>query len=154
MLALLQGVKYMRFFLKKYFRPVVVSGFEPVDVMNSISMIVKQFLEGKFEVEVQYKRAVTREGNIKAQELIEKYFEKAHFSWRGLGEIKDSGWRLKKEFDRYNAEIIFKDILPNRKIDDHKLCICGDILKGKAKPYDAPYLEKLVSQTLLLVAVW
>ncbi len=140
--SVITGSKIYEIFPKKYFRPVVVSGFEPVDVMNSISMIVKQFLEGRFEVEVQYTRAVTREGNIKAQELIEKYFEKAPFNWRGLGEIKDSGWRLKREFDRYNAEVTFKDILPNRKIDDHKLCICGDILKGKAKPYDCTIFGK------------
>ncbi len=140
--SVITGSKIYEIFPKKYFRPVVVSGFEPVDVMNSISMVVKQFLEGRFEVEVQYTRAVTREGNIKAQELIEKYFEKAPFSWRGLGEIIDSGWRLKREFDRYNAEVTFKDILPNKKIDDHKLCICGDILKGKAKPYDCTIFGK------------
>ncbi len=86
--SIITGSKIYEIFPKKYFRPVVVSGFEPVDVMNSISMVVKQFLEGKFEVEVQYKRAVTREGNIKAQELIEKYLRKPLLVGEGLERLK------------------------------------------------------------------
>jgi hydrogenase expression/formation protein HypD len=102
--------------------------------MQSISMIVKQFIENRCELEVEYMRAVTYEGNLKAQELIEKYFEKADFRWRGLGDIPQSGLRLRPEYDKYNAETIYKDILPTEEINDHKLCICGDILKGKATP--------------------
>ena len=102
--------------------------------MQSISMIVKQFVENKCKLEVQYKRAVSYEGNMKAQVMIGKYFQKADFRWRGLGDIPMSGLRLKDEYDRYNAEKIYDAILPKQPIDDHKLCICGDILKGKATP--------------------
>ena len=132
--SVISGSKIYEEFPRDWGKPVVVSGFEPVDVMQSISMIVKQFIEGRCELEVEYKRAVTYEGNLKAQKLIEKYFEKADFRWRGLGDIPQSGLRLRSEYDKYNAEVIYNDILPKQPIDDHKLCICGDILKGKATP--------------------
>ncbi|MDO8453864.1 MAG: hydrogenase formation protein HypD [Sulfurimonas sp.] len=133
--SVISGSKIYEEFPRDFHMPVVVSGFEPVDVMQSISMLVKQFAEGICELEVEYKRAVTRDGNLKAQALIDKYFEKAqNFRWRGLGDIPKSGLKLRAEFDAYNAEVIYKDILPHEPIDDHKLCICGDILKGKANP--------------------
>lgn len=133
--SVISGSKIYEEFPRDWGKPVVVSGFEPVDVMQSISMIVKQFIEGRCELEVEYKRAVNREGNLKAQELIEKYFQKADlFKWRGLGNIPKSGLRLRDEYDSYNAESIYKDVLPTEEINDHKLCICGDILKGKATP--------------------
>lgn len=133
--SVITGSKIYEEFPRDFHKPVVVSGFEPVDVMQSISMIVKQFIEGRCELEVEYKRAVNREGNLRAQELNEKYFEKAqNFRWRGLGDIPKSGLKLRDEYNAYNAEIIYNDILPKEPIDDHKLCICGDILKGKASP--------------------
>ncbi len=133
--SVISGSKIYEEFPQDFNKPVVVSGFEPVDVMQSISMLVKQFAEGRCALEVEYKRAVTRDGNLKAQALIEKYFEKAqNFRWRGLGDIPQSGLKLRAEFDGYNAEVIYKNILPHEPIDDHKLCICGDILKGKANP--------------------
>ncbi|MBU0721208.1 hydrogenase formation protein HypD [bacterium] len=133
--SVISGSKIYEEFPRDYNRPVVVSGFEPVDVMHSISMIVKQFVQNRCELETEYKRAVTREGNLIAQSLIDKYFQKAqNFRWRGLGDIPKSGLELKPEFDRYNAETIYKEILPTQEINDHKLCICGDILKGKATP--------------------
>ncbi len=133
--SVIAGAKIYEKFPKEYKRPVVVSGFEPVDVMEGVLMVLKQFNEGKFEVEIQYKRAVTYEGNIKAQKMIEHYFEKASlFKWRGLGNVPNSGWRLKKEFSHLDAEVIYKDILPIEEIEDHKLCICGDILRGMAHP--------------------
>ncbi|MBU0632733.1 hydrogenase formation protein HypD [bacterium] len=133
--SVISGSKIYEEFPRDWGKPVVVSGFEPVDVMQSISMIVKQFIEGRCELEVEYKRAVNREGNTKAQALIDKYFQKAEqFRWRGLGDIPRSGLKLRAEYDAYNAEVIYNDILPKQPIDDHKLCICGDILKGKATP--------------------
>jgi len=133
--SVITGSKIYEEFPRDFHKPVVVSGFEPVDVMQSISMIVKQFIEGRCELEVEYKRAVNREGNLRAQELNEKYFEKAqNFRWRGLGDIPKSGLKLRDEYNAYNAEILYKDILTKEPIDDHKLCICGDILKGKASP--------------------
>ncbi len=128
---------------RKYKTPIVVAGFEPVDVMEAILMLVRQFNEGRFEVENQYKRAVSKKGNIKAQNLINHYMERrSHFRWRGLGDIKDSALRLKDEYARFDAEVVFDEILPKNEIDDHKLCICGEILKGNAKPYDCKVFGK------------
>jgi hydrogenase expression/formation protein HypD len=133
--SVITGSKIYEEFPRDYGKPVVVAGFEPVDVMQSISMLIKQFLEGRCELEVEYKRAVNREGNLKAQALNAKYMEKAqNFRWRGLGDIPNSGLKLRAEYGIYNAEEVYKNILPNTPIDDHKLCICGDILKGKANP--------------------
>ncbi|WP_455757265.1 hydrogenase formation protein HypD [Sulfurimonas sp.] len=133
--SVISGSKIYEEFPRDFNKPVVVSGFEPVDVMQSISMIVKQFVENRCELEVEYKRAVNRDGNLNAQRLNNKYFEQVdQFRWRGLGDIPKSGLKLRPEYDSYNAEIIYDDILPKEPIDDHKLCICGDILKGKANP--------------------
>ncbi|MFT7859683.1 MAG: hydrogenase formation protein HypD [Sulfurimonas sp.] len=133
--SVISGSQIYEKFPREYKKPVVVSGFEPVDVMESISMIVKQFVQNRSELEVQYKRAVNREGNVKAQELNDRYFEKAeHFRFRGLGDIPEGGLQLRDEYRDYNAEVVYKDLLGSEPIDDHKLCICGDILKGKAKP--------------------
>ena len=133
--SVIAGSKIYEPFSKEYGRPVVVSGFEPVDVMEGISMIVKQFVENRCELEMQYKRVVTPEGNLNAQKLIDTYFDKvSFFRWRGLGNVPDSGLRLKDAFARYDAEVIYKDVLPIAEIEDHKLCIRGDILRGMAKP--------------------
>ena len=133
--SVIAGSKIYEAFPRDYGRPVVVSGFEPVDVMEGISMIVKQFVEGRCELEIQYKRVVTHEGNLNAQKLIETYFDKVDlFKWRGLGNIPKSGLKLKPEFAAYDAEVHYKEILPIKEIEDHKLCICGDILRGMAKP--------------------
>ncbi len=133
--SVISGSKIYEEFPRNYNRPVVVSGFEPVDVMQAISMIVKQFIENRCELEVEYNRLVSYDGNIKAQELVEKYFEKTDlFKWRGLGNIAKSGLRLKDEYSVYDAEVVYKDILPIEEIEDHKLCICGDILRGIASP--------------------
>jgi hydrogenase expression/formation protein HypD len=133
--SVITGSKIYEKFPKEYNRPVVVAGFEPVDVMEAILMMVRQFNEDRCELEIEYKRLVTHEGNVKAQKLIDKYFEKADlFKWRGLGNVPKSGYRLKAEFSEIDAEKVYADILPKEEIEDHKLCICGDILRGMAKP--------------------
>lgn len=135
--SVISGSKIYDEFPRDYGKPVVVSGFEPVDVMQSVLMIVKQVNEGRSEVEVEYSRSVSKDGNIVAQKLNDTYFERrSHFRWRGIGDIPNSALKLKDEYSKYDAEVIYKDILPNNEIDDHKLCICGDILKGKANPKD------------------
>jgi len=135
--SVISGSKIYDKFPKDYGRPVVVTGFEPVDAMQGISMIVKQFVEERCEMEVQYSRVVNHEGNTKAQALIEKYFEKMSlFRWRGLGNVPDSGLKLRAEYAEYDAEVKYKDVLPIAEIEDHKLCICGDILRGMAKPQE------------------
>jgi len=133
--SVIAGAKIYEEFPKKYKRPVVVSGFEPVDVMKSVLMIIRQFTQNRCELEVEYTRCVTYEGNLKAQNLIERYFEKrALFKWRGIGNIPDSAYKIRDEYAAYDAEVLYKDALPSVEIDDHKLCICGDILRGIAKP--------------------
>ncbi len=133
--SVISGSKIYDKFPKKYNRPVVVTGFEPVDMMEGILMIVKQFTQNRCENEIQYNRVVSHEGNLTAQKLINKYFDKVSlFKWRGLGNVPDSGLKLKDNYNFLDAEIIYKDVLPQEEIEDHKLCICGDILRGMAHP--------------------
>ena len=133
--SVIAGAKIYEKFPKEYNRPVVVSGFEPVDVMEGVLMVLRQFNENRCENEIQYKRVVSYEGNLNAQRIINQYFEKASlFKWRGLGNVPNSGWRLKSEYSDLDAEVIYKDVLPIEEIEDHKLCICGDILRGMAHP--------------------
>lgn len=121
----------------QYGTPVVVSGFEPVDVMEGILQIIGQKNEDRSEVEVQYSRAVTHEGNHKAQAMIEQTMNvRDTFRWRGLGDIAYSALQLGENYAHLNAEAVFSQFLSNEPIDDHKLCICGSILKGLAKPND------------------
>lgn len=141
--SVISGSKIYDEFAQKYKKPLVVSGFEPVDVMKSLYMILKQFNEKRCEVEVEYSRSVTKDGNTEAQKLNEKFFERReHFRWRGIGDIAQSALKLRDEFSYLDAEVLYKDILSDQKIDDHKLCICGDILKGKANPKDCKVFGK------------
>jgi hydrogenase expression/formation protein HypD len=123
--------------VERYGLPVVISGFEPVDILQSVKLIITQLIECRSDVEIQYTRAVTPEGNRKAQMLIERYFNvRKSFRWRGIGEIPESGLELREEYSHLDAEIIYKDILPDEIKEDHGLCICGDILRGKASPVE------------------
>ena len=141
--SVITGSKIYEKFPQKYGRPVVVAGFEPVDVMEAILMLVRQFNEGRCELEIEYKRSVTRDGNTKAQALIESYFEKADlFKWRGLGNVPESGYRLREEYAYLDAEKVYAEILPKEEIEDHKLCICGDILRGMANPPECTIFAK------------
>ncbi len=145
--SVISGSKIYEDFPKIYKKPTVVAGFEPVDVMQSISQILKQFLENRSELEIEYKRAVSYEGNLKAQELINKYFKKVSFTFRGVGEVKNSGYELKSEFDKYNAKIVYADVLPKEKVKENKACICPSILKGVAKPNDCKIFRKVCTPT-------
>lgn len=121
---------------QRYNTPVVVSGFEPVDVMEGILKIVRQKNEGRSDVEVQYSRSVNREGNRKAQAMIDETMQvRESFRWRGLGEIPRSALELRDEFGAWDAEKVFAAFLPTETVDDHTLCICGTILRGLAKPH-------------------
>ena len=104
-------------------------------MMEGVYKIIKQFTEDRCELEIQYNRVVSYDGNLQAQKLIDKYFDKVSlFKWRGLGNVPDSGLKLKDEYAKYDAEVIYDEILPKHEIEDHKLCICGDILRGMAHP--------------------
>jgi hydrogenase expression/formation protein HypD len=129
--------------VERYKTPVVISGFEPIDALESVLMIVRQFNDGRREVENQYSRAVTRSGNQTAKTLIDRYFTlRDTFRWRGLGDIPFSALRLREQYAHIDAEQIFADYLPNEPIDDHKLCLCAEILKGRAKPTDCKVFGK------------
>ena len=145
--SVISGSKIYEEFPLSYNKPVVVSGFEPVDVMQSISMIVKQFKEKRSDLEVEYKRLVSYEGNLKAQELINRYFKKVSFKFRGIGEVENSGYELKDEFDKYNAKIVYKDILPTQEVKENKACKCPEILKGVAKPTDCKIFGTVCTPT-------
>lgn len=142
--SVISGSQIYDEFAKHYHKPVVVSGFEPVDVMESVWMILKQITSNRSEVEVQYTRSVTKEGNLVAQKLNDTYFQRReHFRWRGIGDIAHSAYKLKDQYASIDAEVKYRDILLNNEINDHKLCICGDILKGKANPNDCKVFAKV-----------
>ena len=116
-------------------KPVVIAGFEPLDVMQAILMLVRQVNEGRAEVENEFTRAVTPAGNRKAQAMMERVFEvRERFEWRGLGEIPLSALRLRERFATFDAERRFE--LGYRKVADNRACECGAILRGLKKPTD------------------
>jgi hydrogenase expression/formation protein HypD len=118
----------------EYRVPFVVGGFEPVDLLEAISMLVAQLEEGRAEVENQYVRAVNREGNLQAQRILEQVFEPADRKWRGIGNIPMSGWRLRREFDAWNAEVVFG--LSESDVPEPPECISALVLQGLKKPVD------------------
>ena len=121
--------------------PIAVSGFEPLDLMDSILNLVSQHENGTHKVYNEYARVVSKDGNLKAKELIDRYFQPCDFEWRGLGVIKDSGLRLRDEFSYLDAKKYFNVEVGESK--ESKACICGEILRGKAKPYDCKVFGKV-----------
>ena len=121
---------------KKYHVPIVVTGFEPLDILQGIYMCVKQLEEGRAEVENQYARSVRREGNRPAQELVREVFEVVPRKWRGIGEIPQSGLGLREPYREYDAERRFA--LVTGSVEEASECISGLILQGAKKPTDCP----------------
>jgi hydrogenase expression/formation protein HypD len=129
------GTRCYEFIAEDYGKPFVISGFEPLDVLQSIYMIVKQIAEGRAEVENQYGRVVERDGNQRALAVLSEVFEpREFFEWRGLGSIPSSGMKLKPKYARFDAELKFP--VPGLKVADPKACQCGEILKGVKKPWE------------------
>lgn len=124
----------------RYKVPIVVTGFEPLDILHGIAMAVKQLEEHRYEVENQYSRSVRREGNIPAQKLINEVFEVTDRKWRGIGEIPRSGYRLRKEFTEFDAEQIYE--VTDIKAEESPLCIAGTVLRGLKKPNECPAFAK------------
>lgn len=128
------GVSIYQDIPKKYGLGVVIGGFEPVDLMQSVLMLVKQIENNDQKVEIQYKRVVKPEGNIKAQEMLDEVFEHGDDWWRGLGILKNSGLKIREKYSMHDAEVqIPIEIAPPK---EPKGCICGEILKGLKKPKD------------------
>jgi hydrogenase expression/formation protein HypD len=122
-------------FADEYRKPVVIAGFEPLDVMQAVLMLVRQVNEGRAEVENQFSRAVTSQGNLAAQQVVAEVFElRERFEWRGLGEVPYSALRIRAPFARFDAERRFA--LDYRPVPDHKQCACGAILRGVKRPQD------------------
>ncbi|MHB1048557.1 MAG: hydrogenase formation protein HypD [Bacteroidota bacterium] len=119
---------------EKYRVPIVVTGFESIDILQGILMLVTQLEEGRHVIENQYARVVKQEGNASAQEMIFNVFEITHRSWRGIGTIPDSGYRLKEQFKKYDAEVKFN--LGPVTVHESPLCIAGEILRGLKKPHE------------------
>lgn len=128
------GTKMYEPIVEKYKIGCVISGFEPVDLLQSIYILINQINSGTKEVYIQYKRAVKPEGNPKAKEALNKVFEYRDDYWRGLGVLPLSGLRIAKEYERFDAEKNF-DVLVEDTIEP-KGCICGEILKGLRSPED------------------
>ncbi len=128
------GTRPYEFVSTYYKRPMVVAGFEPLDVLQSIWMVLKQIQEGRAEIENQYARIVPEDGNSPALAAVSEVYElREFFEWRGLGSIDHSGLKVREKYAEFDAELKFK--MPNIKIADPKSCQCGEVLKGVIKPW-------------------
>jgi hydrogenase expression/formation protein HypD len=121
---------------QQYRVPIVVTGFEPLDILQGIYMCVKQLEEGRTEVENQYARAVRRDGNLHAQDLMQEVFQVVHRTWRGVGEIPQSGLGLRQAYAAFDAEQRF-DVTADPATDASE-CISGLVLQGLKKPHECP----------------
>jgi hydrogenase expression/formation protein HypD len=128
---------------KSFKTPIVVTGFEPVDILNGILLAVRQLERGEFNVENAYPRVVTREGNISAQEVIKQVFTECDRNWRGIGILPKSGWKLRPEFLPFDAEERFS--ISDIHTRESPLCIAGQILQGTKKPYQCSAFAKQCS---------
>ncbi|HLN24214.1 MAG TPA: hydrogenase formation protein HypD [Patescibacteria group bacterium] len=129
------GSQPYEYFAEEYQKPVVIAGFEPLDVLQAILMLVRQLNEGRFEVENEFSRAVTRDGNRKAQAVVAEVFElRRVFEWRGLGMVPYSALCIKEAFADWDAERRFA--VETVSVPDIKACECGTILRGLKKPVD------------------
>ena len=129
------GSEPYEFFAEEYQRPVVIAGFEPLDVMASIVMLIRQLNEGRAEVENQFKRGVKRDGNAKAKALVADTLElRPEFAWRGLGTVPYSGLRIKERFAKFDAEKRFD--LVEKEVRENKACQCPSVIRGVKKPTD------------------
>jgi len=128
------GTRPYEFIARHYHRPLVVTGFEPLDILQSIWMVLRQIKDGRCEIENQYTRVVPERGNAAGLEAVARVFElREFFEWRGLGSIDHSGVRIREAYSHYDAERKFD--VPALRIADPKSCQCGEVLKGVIKPW-------------------
>ena len=133
--SILIGSRPYEGFAEQYQKPVVIAGFEPLDVMQAILMLVRQINEGRAVVENEFTRAVTRDGNAAAIKVVADVLEmRESFEWRGLGEVPNSALRIRPEYAQWDAERKFD--LHYSQVPDHKQCDCGAILRGVKRPTD------------------
>jgi hydrogenase expression/formation protein HypD len=133
--ATIVGARPFGFIPARYGKPLVVAGFEPLDILQALLMILRQLRDGRCEVENQYARVVPHEGNLRALEVLSEVFElRPHFEWRGLGFISQSALRLSDAYAGLDAERRFS--MPGVRVADPKACQCGEVLKGVIKPFE------------------
>jgi hydrogenase expression/formation protein HypD len=133
--ATVVGARPFEFIPADHGKPVVIAGFEPLDILQAIHMILRQLEQGRCDVENQYKRVVPHEGNLRALEIMAEVFAlRPHFEWRGLGFISQSALRLSDEYAELDAERRFA--APGVRVADPKACQCGEVLKGVIKPWE------------------
>ena len=129
------GTRPYEFIVRDYRKPIVTAGFEPLDILQAIYMVVQQITEGRVENELQYTRAVVSEGNARAKDVVAETMQlRPFFEWRGLGSIPESALQLRPEFAPFDAELLFQ--LPGLQIADPKVCQCGEVLRGAIKPQE------------------
>lgn len=133
--SMVVGEAPFRFVAENYGKPIVITGFEPLDILQSLWMVIRQLAEGRCEIENQYRRIVPPEGNSAGLEAVAKVFElREFFEWRGLGSIDHSGVRMREEYAHFDAERKFP--VPSLKIADPRSCQCGEVLKGVIRPWE------------------
>jgi hydrogenase expression/formation protein HypD len=129
------GARPFEFLPAVYGKPVVISGFEPLDLLQSVYMVLRQLAAGRCEVENQYKRVVPYDGNPQALAVLAEVFElRPHFEWRGLGFISQSGLKLAVAYADFDAELRYE--VPGVRVADPKACQCGEVLKGVIRPWE------------------
>jgi hydrogenase expression/formation protein HypD len=129
------GTRPYRFIAQRYDRPLVVAGFEPLDILQAVYMILRQLAAGRADVQNQYTRVVREEGNPQALAALAETMElRTTFEWRGLGFISQSALKLRPEFEQFDAEVRYQ--LPGIRVADPKACQCGEVLKGVIKPWE------------------
>ena len=139
------GTKPYEFLSEEYHVPQVVAGFEPIDILMSCWMLVKQIKNGEAFVQNEYTRVVRREGNTKAKEILKGVFEAFDVRWRGFPVIPNSGLRLRKKYQDYDARVRFEDVLSeldNKEFREPKGCRCGELLRGLISPFECPLFGK------------
>lgn len=134
--SIIIGSRPYAFLAKEFGIPCVIAGFEPIDVLQAILILIEQIVRGQAEVEIQYRRVVKEEGNRKALELLDEVFISSDSVWRGLGLIPGSGLRIKEKYSRFDAELNFN--IDAEVGQEPKGCLCGDVLKGKVQPIQCP----------------
>jgi hydrogenase expression/formation protein HypD len=129
------GCRPYEFIARDYGKPLVCAGFEPLDILQSVYMLLKQLAESRSEVENQYTRVVPWNGNLKALQVIGQVMElRPYFEWRGLGFISHSALKVRDEYAKFDAERLFG--VPGVRVADPKACQCGEVLKGVLKPWE------------------
>ena len=135
------GRQPYEFIASEYDRPLVIAGFEPLDILQSLLMVAEQLRDGRAEVENQYARIVPDKGNLQAMNAVNTVFEvRDFFEWRGLGSIAESGVQIRNEYADFDAERAFS--VATLKVEDPKSCECGEVLKGSLKPWDCALFGK------------